>query len=222
MRTFRFGGAPANISLSICSTTLFIHKFMIIQIAIVTERFIIAAFLATRQLRDGKEASQQTQHNIMADPAAPGNGVLVFNANAQAPRQPRNQMNTVSQYRDRLFHAIFFKTSVAYGTRFSPYVLYRHDIHSDTTAITNIANFISSDSLMRRIIEMFFLAMALGSFFTLAYIHVSFTQSPSTCLDHVRDTWPRDGVLRVEILPPEMQAARDLLATEGLRPGAHA
>lgn len=29
---------------------------------------------------------------------------------------------------------------------------------------------------------------------------MTFSQRPATCLDHVKDTWPRDGILRVEIL----------------------
>ena len=33
----------------------------------------------------------------------------------------------------------------------------------------------------------------------LAYIHNSFSRTPIDCLDHVKDKWPRDGVLRVVI-----------------------
>lgn len=32
------------------------------------------------------------------------------------------------------------------------------------------------------------------------YVHMVFSRSPATCLDGVKSTWPRDGVLRVEIL----------------------
>lgn len=35
--------------------------------------------------------------------------------------------------------------------------------------------------------------------FVLAYIHVVFSRSPINCLEHVRDHWPREGVLRVEV-----------------------
>lgn len=35
--------------------------------------------------------------------------------------------------------------------------------------------------------------------FILAYIHIAFSRSPINCLEHVRDKWPRDGILRVEI-----------------------
>uniref|UniRef100_A0A8D0GF58 Transmembrane protein 259 n=1 Tax=Sphenodon punctatus TaxID=8508 RepID=A0A8D0GF58_SPHPU len=30
-------------------------------------------------------------------------------------------------------------------------------------------------------------------------IHIAFSRSPINCLEHVRDKWPRDGILRVEI-----------------------
>ena len=34
----------------------------------------------------------------------------------------------------------------------------------------------------------------------LVYIHVKFTRNPVHCLEGVKDTWPRDGILRVEIM----------------------
>uniref|UniRef100_A0ACB8F114 Uncharacterized protein n=1 Tax=Sphaerodactylus townsendi TaxID=933632 RepID=A0ACB8F114_9SAUR len=41
--------------------------------------------------------------------------------------------------------------------------------------------------------------LALFVLFILAYIHIAFSRSPINCLEHVRDKWPRDGILRVEI-----------------------
>lgn len=38
----------------------------------------------------------------------------------------------------------------------------------------------------------------------LSYIHVAFVQSPTNCLEHVQDKWPRDGILRVEILKEKL------------------
>lgn len=29
---------------------------------------------------------------------------------------------------------------------------------------------------------------------------MAFSKTPTTCLEHVKDSWPRDGILRVEIL----------------------
>lgn len=34
----------------------------------------------------------------------------------------------------------------------------------------------------------------------LVYIHAVFAKSPMNCLEHVQDIWPRDGILRVEIV----------------------
>ncbi|MPC36279.1 Membralin [Portunus trituberculatus] len=41
---------------------------------------------------------------------------------------------------------------------------------------------------------------ALTSLFLLVYIHLAFTRAPITCLDHVRDDWPKEGILRVEVI----------------------
>lgn len=43
--------------------------------------------------------------------------------------------------------------------------------------------------------------------FILAYIHIAFSRSPINCLEHVRDKWPRDGILRVEIQRNSSRAA---------------
>lgn len=40
---------------------------------------------------------------------------------------------------------------------------------------------------------------ALFVLFILAYIHIAFSRSPIDCLEGVRERWPRDGILRVEI-----------------------
>jgi hypothetical protein len=44
------------------------------------------------------------------------------------------------------------------------------------------------------------LLQAITAFFVLAYIHVVFSRSPTNCLEHIKDDWPRQGILRVEIL----------------------
>uniref|UniRef100_A0A2K6EH68 Transmembrane protein 259 n=1 Tax=Propithecus coquereli TaxID=379532 RepID=A0A2K6EH68_PROCO len=41
--------------------------------------------------------------------------------------------------------------------------------------------------------------LALFVLFVLAYIHIVFSRSPINCLEHVRDKWPREGILRVEV-----------------------
>lgn len=50
---------------------------------------------------------------------------------------------------------------------------------------------------------MVMLLKALTAFFILIYIHISYSQTPATCLEHLKtDGWPRDGIIRVEILRP--------------------
>ncbi|KAI5751464.1 hypothetical protein M8J77_007710 [Diaphorina citri] len=94
-----------------------------------------------------------------------------FNLDNNNPRHPRNPLMNA---RDRLFHALFFKASLSYARTFSKPV--------------------------RRFIEFSLLLWAISFLFILAYIHVVFSHSPSNCLSHIKDSWPRDGILRVEIL----------------------
>ncbi|XP_028569229.2 membralin isoform X1 [Podarcis muralis] len=100
------------------------------------------------------------------------------NVGGRAPagnnRGVRNlNQNPLINVRDRLFHALFFKMAVTYARLFPP--------------------------SFRRIFEFFVLLKALFVLFILAYIHIAFSRSPINCLEHVRDKWPRDGILRVEI-----------------------
>merc|ERR1719319_1438221 len=34
----------------------------------------------------------------------------------------------------------------------------------------------------------------------LVYIHLVYTRHPVQCLEHIKDSWPRDGILRVEVV----------------------
>ncbi|KAG2464198.1 MBRL protein, partial [Polypterus senegalus] len=88
-------------------------------------------------------------------------------------RNPNMNQNPLINVRDRLFHALFFKMAVTYARLFPP--------------------------SFRRIFEFFVLLKALFVLFILAYIHIAFSRSPINCLEHVREKWPRDGILRVEI-----------------------
>ena len=47
---------------------------------------------------------------------------------------------------------------------------------------------------------MLYLFQALLCFAMLVYIHLAFARHPVKCLEEVKDTWPRDGILRVEIM----------------------
>lgn len=44
-----------------------------------------------------------------------------------------------------------------------------------------------------------FLVQALAAFLMLLYIHIIFSKTPITCLDHIKDVWPRDGIVRIDI-----------------------
>ncbi|XP_076293513.1 membralin isoform X2 [Lasioglossum baleicum] len=85
-----------------------------------------------------------------------------------------NNLNPLVNVRDRLFHAIFVKAALTYARVFPRRV--------------------------RRVIEFIVLLKAILAFFVLAYIHIVFSRAPINCLEHIRDDWPRDGILRVEIL----------------------
>eukprot|EP00095_Tigriopus_kingsejongensis_P000505 maker-scaffold367_size194084-snap-gene-0.45 protein:Tk00505 transcript:maker-scaffold367_size194084-snap-gene-0.45-mRNA-1 annotation:"low quality protein: membralin" len=81
--------------------------------------------------------------------------------------------------RDRLFHSLFHRFTLAYAR--------------------------GCPKPIRRIIETIVLLKAIVCFLALVYIHVSFSRTPTKCLDDLKDTWPRDGILRVEIyrdMPP--------------------
>ncbi|XP_069503576.1 membralin isoform X2 [Ambystoma mexicanum] len=113
----------------------------------------------------------------MTEPAAGGGvgGAGNANNNHQLPRArpPGLNQNPLISVRDRLFHALFFKMAVTYS-RVLP-------------------------ASCRRVLEFCVLLKALFVLFILAYIHIAFSRSPINCLEHVRDRWPRDGILRVEI-----------------------
>lgn len=86
-------------------------------------------------------------------------------------RGPRNPLLNV---RDRLFHALFYRIALAYARAFPKPI--------------------------RRVIEFAILLKALIVLGILAYIHIVFSRSPINCLQHVQKDWPRNGILRVEIV----------------------
>ncbi|XP_025894671.1 membralin isoform X2 [Nothoprocta perdicaria] len=113
----------------------------------------------------------ENQPNANHHPA--GNNTGGGGANNRGARNPNLNQNPLINVRDRLFHALFFKMAVTYARLFPP--------------------------SFRRVFEFFVLLKALFVLFILAYIHIAFSRSPINCLEHVRDKWPRDGILRVEI-----------------------
>lgn len=46
----------------------------------------------------------------------------------------------------------------------------------------------------------------------LLYIHIIFSRTPITCLDHIKEVWPRDGIVRIDIT---RGAQEELFGSEG-------
>ena len=107
-------------------------------------------------------------------------GALTGQNQGVVPQQQNNgPRDPLINVRDRLFHTLFFKISLAYAR--------------------------SCPRPVRRVIEMMILLKAIIFFLSLIYIHVAYARHPVQCLESIKDTWPRDGILRVEIMknPPE-------------------
>lgn len=121
--------------------------------------------------------AQQAMNNLPPG-VNPDNNLLpggpILNPRLNVNRNRNNNPNPLFNVRERLFHALFFKFAVAYARTFPRPI--------------------------RRFFEFLVLLKALIAFFVLAYIHIAFSRTPTTCLNHVKDSWPRDGILRVEIL----------------------
>lgn len=122
-----------------------------------------------------KEMSNEAEPQVMNNLPPGGNPEnLLPGPFPTMNRNRNNNQNPLFNVRERLFHALFFKFAVAYARTFPRPV--------------------------RRFFEFLVLLKALVAFFVLAYIHIAFSRTPTTCLNHVKDSWPRDGILRVEIL----------------------
>lgn len=59
--------------------------------------------------------------------------------------------------------------------------------------------FLTVPNFIRKFFEYGILTAAILSFVLLIHLHILFIRSPLTCLDHVKSTWPRHGILRVQI-----------------------
>ncbi|XP_023320920.1 uncharacterized protein LOC111695729 [Eurytemora carolleeae] len=91
----------------------------------------------------------------------------------QANEGPGEVRDPILNARDRLFHSLFFRLSLAYAR--------------------------SCPRQVRRLVECLILVKAVMCMCMLVYIHLVYTRQPVQCLEHLADVWPRDGVLRVEI-----------------------
>ncbi|XP_071445373.1 membralin [Hetaerina americana] len=123
---------------------------------------------------DGDTGEPRGGNGTPSSPPPPPPGGDNMNNNRGRNNNNNNNQNPLINVRDRLFHALFFKAAVAYARTFPRPV--------------------------RRFLEFVVLLKAIMAFFVLAYIHVAFSRTPIDCLESVRDDWPRDGILRVEIL----------------------
>ena len=85
--------------------------------------------------------------------------------------RPRNNLNP----RDRLFYALFMKIGQLYA-RLVP-------------------------KKLRVLLEIIVLLKGLLLFSFLSYLHFSFGKVPMNCLNSTVGSWPRDGILRVQIQP---------------------
>ena len=66
-------------------------------------------------------------------------------------------------------------------------------------------------STARRLIEFFSLLLAILMFFVLFYIHVTFVRNSGDCLDHVKEHWLKNGILRVQVSNNHSHPAYQLL-----------
>ncbi|KAK6751823.1 hypothetical protein RB195_003320 [Necator americanus] len=115
-------------------------------------------------------AERPIEINVDVDVPAP-NQQQNRNGDARAQGQNNTQFGVV---RDRLFHAMLVKVALSYSAHVSMF--------------------------WRRVIEFVSLLIALSLLFTLLFVHLMFTRSSTTCLDHIKDSWPRDGVVRLEVV----------------------
>jgi len=94
--------------------------------------------------------------------------------NANNNNNNNNNVNPLVNVRDRIFHALFYRIAIGYAR--------------------------ALPKQLRRVLEFAFLVKAFVVLFMLFYIHYVFAIHPVNCLLDIKDKWPRDGILRVEII----------------------
>lgn len=98
--------------------------------------------------------------------------------------------------RDRLFHTLFYRLTLTYA-RACPKPMRRL---LETLILIKVRFHPRCRLKQLYILTCSQSFQAILCFFMLVYIHVKFTRNPVHCLEGVKDTWPRDGILRVEIM----------------------
>uniref|UniRef100_A0A7E4V4D9 Membralin n=1 Tax=Panagrellus redivivus TaxID=6233 RepID=A0A7E4V4D9_PANRE len=118
--------------------------------------------------------------NAPADAAGGANGAVfhddltAFETANLGPGNVRANPSGLNNVRNHLFHVMLVKLALSYAQH--------------TTA------------RVRRVIEFLFLAVALCCLGGLVYVHVLIPAIPTNCLESIRDTWPKLGIIRVEVV----------------------
>ncbi|VDL74406.1 unnamed protein product [Nippostrongylus brasiliensis] len=115
------------------------------------------------------------------------------NRNADGRQQAQNNTQ-FGVVRDRLFHAMLVKVALSYSSHVS--IFWRRVIEFISLLIVSF--FFTFPYF--GIIDYSKVFQALCLLFTLLFVHLMFTRSSATCLDHIRDSWPRNGVVRLEVV----------------------
>lgn len=103
----------------------------------------------------------------------PGNNNGVGGPRVRNNNNGARENNPFFHFQNRLFHALFYRITLTYARAFPRPI--------------------------RRVLEFALLLKALSVLAILVYIHAVFAKAPMNCLEHIQDSWPRDGILRVEI-----------------------
>lgn len=138
---------------------------------------------------DSQQQGPSTAHQ-QEQPDTINNNDSNNNGPPQQQQQANNQFGTV---RDRIFQAMLVRMAVCYN-RYIP-------------------------KFVRRLIEFFTLLTAISLLCIMLYVHFSFGRKDPDCLASLINVWPRDGVLRVEVINnwEEYNAYQERLADEALK-----
>ncbi|XP_034946149.1 membralin isoform X2 [Chelonus insularis] len=128
----------------------------------------------TNNIMNSNNSNNNSQNSAVTENHSIVGAIAPSLINRARNNNNNNNQNALYHMRDRLFHALFIKAALAYARTFPKPV--------------------------RRFIEFIVLLKAIMAFFVMAYIHIVFSRAPTNCLEHIRNDWPRDGILRVEIL----------------------
>ncbi|VDK79255.1 unnamed protein product [Litomosoides sigmodontis] len=118
----------------------------------------------------GRESINQQQPRVDGEPTDADQALAAEAAQRQALPQP-NQFGAV---RDRLFHAMLVRVAISYN--------------------------LHVPMLAKRLIEFSSLVTAIVLLSVIVYVHHFIDETDSNCLAPFVDQWPRNGVLRVEVV----------------------